>query len=92
MNPMLGVLFHTVGGLAARGFHSTVGRHPPGRVYHELHLVRLARPQERDPCKLWLGLGWRVAWGKLPALYDERFPMVPVVLLLRHGFHTDGKV
>ena len=56
MNPILGVLFHAVGGLAARGFHPAVGRHPPGRVYHELHLVRLARPQEQDLCKLWPGL------------------------------------
>jgi hypothetical protein len=56
MNPIRGVLFHAVGGLAARDFYLAVGRHPPGRVYHELHLVRLARPQEQDLCRLWPGL------------------------------------
>ena len=30
MDPMLGVLFHAMGGLAARGFYAAVGRHPPG--------------------------------------------------------------
>jgi len=30
MDPMLGVVFHAMGGLAARGFYAAVGRHPPG--------------------------------------------------------------
>jgi hypothetical protein len=30
MDPMLGVLFHAMGGLAASGFYTAVGRHPPG--------------------------------------------------------------
>ena len=30
MDLMPGVVLHTMGGLAARGFHAAVGRHPPG--------------------------------------------------------------